>query len=65
MTICYGQTESSPVLTQTRADDPLDLKVETVGRALPNVEVKITKPGTNEEVPRGEQGKFVPGAMSL
>jgi fatty-acyl-CoA synthase len=58
VTICYGQTESSPVLTQTRADDPLDLKVETVGRALPNVEVKIMKPGTNEEVPRGEQGEI-------
>lgn len=58
VTICYGQTESSPVLTQTRADDPLDLKVETVGRALPNVEVKIMKPGTNEEVPSGEQGEI-------
>lgn len=58
VTICYGQTESSPVLTQTRADDPLDLKVETVGRALPNVEVKIMKPGTNEEVARGEQGEI-------
>ncbi len=58
VTICYGQTESSPVLTQTRVDDPLDLKVETVGRALPNVEVKIMKPGTNEEVPRGAQGEI-------
>ncbi len=58
VTICYGQTESSPVITQTRADDPLNLKVETVGRALPNVEVKIVKPGTNEELPRGEQGEI-------
>ena len=58
VTICYGQTETSPVLTQTRTDDPLNLKVETVGRALPNVEVKIVKPGTNEEVPRGEQGEI-------
>lgn len=58
VTICYGQTETSPVLTQTRTDDPLDLKVETVGRALPNVEVKIVEPGTNEEVPRGEQGEI-------
>ena len=58
VTICYGQTESSPVLTQTRVDDPLNLKVETVGRALPNVEVKIMRPGTNEEVPRGEQGEI-------
>ncbi len=58
VTICYGQTESSPVLTQTRVDDPIELKVETVGRALPNVEVKIMRPGTNQEVPRGEQGEI-------
>ncbi len=41
VTICYGQTEASPVITQTRTDDPLELKVETIGKALPNVEVKI------------------------
>ncbi len=58
ITICYGQTESSPVITQTRTDDPLELRVETVGRALPNVEVKIVKPGTNQEVPYGEQGEL-------
>ncbi|RHW38733.1 AMP-binding protein [Lysinibacillus yapensis] len=58
ITICYGQTESSPVLTQTRTEDPLDLKVETVGRALPNIEVKIMKPGTTEEVSRGVQGEI-------
>ena len=45
ITICYGQTETSPVITQTRPDDPLEIKVETVGRALPNVEVKIVEPG--------------------
>lgn len=58
VTICYGQTESSPVITQTRADDPFHLKVETVGRALPNVEVKIVEPGTNNEVPRNVQGEL-------
>ncbi|MBB5172277.1 fatty acid CoA ligase family protein [Texcoconibacillus texcoconensis] len=58
ITIAYGQTESSPVITQTRVDDPLELRVETVGRALPNVEVKIVVPGTNEEVPRGVQGEL-------
>ncbi len=35
ITIAYGQTESSPVITQTRTDDPLELRVSTVGRALP------------------------------
>ncbi|MGJ3206477.1 AMP-binding protein [Geobacillus thermoleovorans] len=58
ITIAYGQTESSPVITQTRTDDPLELRVETVGRALPGVEVKIVEPGTNKEVPRGVQGEL-------
>ncbi len=58
ITICYGQTESSPVITQTRTDDPLELRVETVGRALPNVEVKIVEPGTDTEVPPGAQGEL-------
>lgn len=58
ITICYGQTESSPVLTQTRTDDDITRKVETVGRALPNTEVRIVRPGTTEEVPRGEQGEI-------
>lgn len=58
ITICYGQTESSPVITQTRADDPLELRVETVGRALPNVKVKIVEPGTTRELPFNEQGEL-------
>lgn len=58
ITIAYGQTEASPVITQTRTDDPIELRVETVGRALPNVEVKIVEPGTNKEVPRGVQGEL-------
>jgi fatty-acyl-CoA synthase len=58
ITIAYGQTESSPVIMQTRTDDPIELKVETVGRALPNVEVKIVEPGTSLEVPVGVQGEL-------
>lgn len=58
ITICYGQTESSPVITQTRVDDPLELRVETVGRALPNVEVKIVEPGTTRELPYNQQGEL-------
>ncbi|MFJ7737174.1 AMP-binding protein [Lysinibacillus sp. NPDC097287] len=58
ITICYGQTECSPVATQTRVDDPLKLRVETVGRALPNLEVKIIDPETNEEVPPNVQGEL-------
>lgn len=58
ITICYGQTETAPVITQTRIDDEFHLRVETVGRALPNVEVKIVEPGTDKEVPYGVQGEL-------
>src|ERR671918_3087085 len=46
VTICYGMTETSPVSTQTRADDSLDRRVSTVGRVHPHVEVKIIDPET-------------------
>jgi fatty-acyl-CoA synthase len=58
VTICYGLTESSPVMTQTRYDDSLEAKVETVGRALPGVEVTIRNPDTGEECPDGMHGEF-------
>ena len=41
VTICYGMTETSPVSTQTALDDPLELRVGTVGRVHPHVEIKI------------------------
>jgi len=56
ITIAYGQTESSPVITQTRTDDPLERRVSTVGRKLPDVEVKIVDVDTGEEVGPDEQG---------
>jgi fatty-acyl-CoA synthase len=58
MTIVYGQTEASPGITQTRDQDSLELKTSTVGRALPNVEVKIVDPATGNEMPIGEQGEL-------
>ncbi len=58
ITIAYGQTESSPVITQTRTDDPLNVKVETVGRALPDVEVKVIDPATGESLGHGQQGEL-------
>ncbi|GHV62974.1 AMP-binding protein [Spirochaetia bacterium] len=58
VTICYGLTESSPVMTQTRYDDTLEVKVETVGRALPDVEVTIRDPETGAECPDGVHGEF-------
>jgi fatty-acyl-CoA synthase len=41
MTIAYGMTETSPVSTQTALDDPLDLRVSTVGKVQPHLELKI------------------------
>jgi fatty-acyl-CoA synthase len=58
LTIAYGQTEASPVITQTRTDDPLELRVETVGRTLPGWEVKIIDPETGAALPDLVQGEF-------
>lgn len=58
ITIAYGQTESSPVITQTKTDDPIELKVSTVGKAHPNVEVKVIIPGTDEEQKVGVPGEL-------
>ncbi len=58
ITIGYGQTEASPIITQTRADDPIELRVETVGRPLPGVEVKIADPITGQEVGNNLQGEL-------
>ncbi len=58
MTIAYGQTEASPVITQTGDDDPVALRVETVGRPLPGVEVKIADPIDGRELGDNEQGEL-------
>ncbi|HSI67089.1 MAG TPA: AMP-binding protein, partial [Planococcus sp. (in: firmicutes)] len=58
ITIAYGQTESSPVITQTKSDDAIEKRVSTVGRPHPEVEVKIIDPATNETVPVGVPGEL-------
>ena len=58
ITIAYGQTESSPVITQTRTDDPLELRVSSVGRKLPDVEVRIVSVETGEDCSPEEQGEL-------
>ena len=58
ITIAYGQTESSPVITQTRTKDPLELRVSTVGRVLPETEVRIVDVDTGEDCSPGEQGEL-------
>ncbi len=58
ITIAYGQTEASPVVTQTDIDDPLELRVETVGRPIPGVEAKIVDPQTGETLGEEQQGEL-------
>lgn len=58
ITIAYGQTETSPVSTQSRVGDPIELRVETVGPALPGVEIEIRDPATDKLMPDGEQGEL-------
>jgi fatty-acyl-CoA synthase len=58
MTIAYGQTESSPVITMSGVDDPMELRVTTVGAALANTEVQIADPETGARLPIGEQGEL-------
>jgi fatty-acyl-CoA synthase len=57
VTIAYGLTEASPVITQTRVDDDIRRRTESVGRAMPGIEVRLVDPETNEEVGPGKQGE--------
>ncbi len=57
ITICYGLTEGSPVMTYTRIHDELQKRVETVGQALPHIEVKVVDPETGAILPPGTQGE--------
>jgi fatty-acyl-CoA synthase len=57
VSICYGMTETSPVSTQTRTDDPVELRVGTVGRVGPHLEVKVVDPASGHTVPRGVAGE--------
>jgi fatty-acyl-CoA synthase len=59
LTICYGLTEASPVITQTEPTDDVDHRVGTVGTLLPGCEVRIVRPGTLDEVPDGEPGELL------
>lgn len=58
ITICYGLTEASPVITQTKADDEIEKRVSTVGKPHPHVEVKVIDPATGDEVGQGIPGEL-------
>jgi len=63
LTVCYGLTEGSPVITQTHADDDFERKTTTVGRALPGIEVRIVDPsalpGRLADQPVGTPGEVI------
>jgi len=64
ITIAYGMTETSPVSFQSSRDDPLELRVSTVGRIQPHLEVKIVD-RHGRVVPRGEAGELCTRGYSV
>jgi fatty-acyl-CoA synthase len=65
VTICYGMTETSPVSTQTGADDTLEQRTTTVGRVHPHLEVKVIDAVTGATVPPGEPGELLTRGYSV
>jgi fatty-acyl-CoA synthase len=63
--ICYGMTETSPVSTQTAFDDPLEMRVGSVGRVHPHVEVKVIDPAGGRTVARGDTGELCTRGYSV
>jgi fatty-acyl-CoA synthase len=57
LVIAYGQTETSPVVTMSDADDTIEVRVKTVGRAMPQTEIMIQSLETREATPYGQQGE--------
>jgi fatty-acyl-CoA synthase len=64
ITIAYGMTETSPVSFQSSRDDPLELRVSTVGRIQPHLEVKIVD-RRGRVAPRGEAGELCTRGYSV
>ena len=64
VSIAYGMTETSPVSTQTRADDDLDRRTATIGRVHPHVEIKVVD-AAGRTVERGEPGELCTRGYSV
>jgi fatty-acyl-CoA synthase len=58
LVIAYGQTETSPVVTMSDAGDSIEVRVNTVGRAMPQTEIQVVSTVTGEVAPVGEQGEI-------
>ncbi|KAI9762013.1 MAG: serine/threonine protein kinase, AGC [Chaenotheca gracillima] len=58
LTICYGMTETSPVSAMTTTDDPIEKRIDSVGRLMPHVEAKVIDPANRTRIlPIGERGE--------
>lgn len=64
ITIAYGMTETSPVSFQSSVDDPVELRVSTIGRVHPHLEVKIID-AEGHIVPRGQKGELLTRGYSV
>jgi fatty-acyl-CoA synthase len=58
ITIIYGLTEASPGITQTRRDDTIERRTQTVGAVLPEMEVRIVDPATRETLGPNQPGEL-------
>ena len=58
LTIVYGLTEASPGLTQTPRDADLVERTQTVGRIMPQTELRIVDPHTDKDVATGVDGEL-------
>jgi fatty-acyl-CoA synthase len=58
LVIAYGQTETSPVVTMSDAGDSIDIRLNTVGRAMPQTEIRVVSTASGETLPIGQQGEI-------
>ena len=67
LTICYGMTETSPVSAMTTTDDPIEKRINTVGRLLPHVEAKVVNLEDRSQIlPNGQRGELaVSGYLAM
>jgi fatty-acyl-CoA synthase len=65
LVIAYGQTETSPVVTMSDAGDSIEVRVNTVGRAMPQTEIKVMSVASGETLSHGEQGEICVSGYAL
>ncbi|KAJ2898944.1 hypothetical protein MKZ38_003577 [Zalerion maritima] len=64
-TSSYGLTEASPTVFNSFVDDPLALRLSTVGTLMPHAKAKIISPSTGAVVPLGQRGELCVSGYQL